>query len=314
MARQPQTLIDNKKAYSSMSFAPTVDLRHNGQNGYIPDLRTYLTNSAYVRRWLIPILIEYPRGFDHLPNPEIWIGTLKSLVETQAKSITGLNGTINVQFVENPLGHSGEIQQDVSQITRARSTPTFVWVERQGRPVKLFFDGWIFNLIGHPDTQTPMINSYRAKDGVDNSNKYFDYLPDFNTMSVLFIEPDPFQRRVIDAYLCVNMMPNGSGDTEGSKEMGAAMQNRDITVEFTAITMQSMGVNQFAQALLDELNYSGLNPQNRRSAIEHVHANIVAQSMEVKNTPTESREEAIGYLGQVNGVATTNHYENSGGR
>ena len=35
------TLIANGNAYSNMSFAPTVDLRLGGQNGFIPDYRTY---------------------------------------------------------------------------------------------------------------------------------------------------------------------------------------------------------------------------------------------------------------------------------
>lgn len=312
MARQPNTLINNKEAHSAMSFAPVVDMRHSGQQGFIPDYRTYLNNSAYAQRNVIPFLIEYPRGFDYLPNSEIYIATLKSLVETQAKTIDGLQGGITVNYIENPVGASGEMQEDFSQTQRARSTPSFTWVERQGRPVHLFFNAWIFNLLGHPDTQTPMINAYRAKDGVDNGSRYFDFLPDFNSMSCLFVEPDPFQRRVVEAWLCVNMMPKGSGDLTGKRELSAAFNGRDVTIEFTAMTMMSLGVNQFAQALLDELNYAGLNPQTRRSAIEHIHANIVAPTMPVRNGPNEVRNEAVGYLGQVNHVATTNHYENSG--
>ena len=41
MARLKGTLIANGNAYSNMSFAPTVDLRLGGQNGFIPDYRTY---------------------------------------------------------------------------------------------------------------------------------------------------------------------------------------------------------------------------------------------------------------------------------
>lgn len=316
MARQPGTLITGKKAYSNMSFAPTVDLSHNGQQGFIPDYRTYLNNSAYVQRNVIPFLIEYPRGFDHLPHSEIYIATLKSLVETHAKTIEGLGGAITVSYVENPVGASGEMQEDYSQTQRARSTPTFTWVERQGRPIHLFFNAWIFNLLGHPDTQTPMINAYRgSKDGdekANNRDKYFDFLPDFNSMSMLFVEPDPFQRRVVEAWLCVNMMPKGSGDLNGKRDIASAMQSREISIEFTCMTMMSLGVNQFAQTLLDELNYAGLNPQTRRSSIEVVNANIKAPTMPVHYGDGQAVNEGIGYLAQVNDVATHQHYENSG--
>ena len=312
MARQPQTLINNKQAFSALSFAPVVDVRHNGQQGFVSDYRTYLSNSAWAGRHIIPFLLEYPRGFDHLPDKEIYIGTLKALVETHAKSIDGLNGTITLSWFDNPVGHAGDTQEDFSRVERAKSTPTFTWVERQGRPIQLFLNSWVYNLIAHPDTQTPMINAYRAQDNMDNSQKYFDFLPDFYAMAVLFVRPDPFQRRVDEAWLCVNMAPKQTGDNLGKREMGGAFQGLDLSIEFTAMTMQSMGVNQFAQTLLDEMNYGGFNPQTRRSAIEYVHENIKAPTMTVMNTPNEARNEQVGYLGQIDGVATTNHYENSG--
>lgn len=304
MARQPGTLINNRQAYSSMSFTPMVDLRHNGQHGFIPDYRTYLSNSAYVQRNVIPFLIEYPRGFDHLPDREIYIGTLKALIETHAKTIDGLNGTITVNFIDNPVGASGEVQHDFSRTERAASSPSFTWVERQGQPIRAFFDAWIFNLLGHPDTQTPMINSY-----TENFEKYFDFLPDFNSMTVLFVEPDPFQRRVVEAWLVVNMMPKGSGEVNGKRDLPSAMSGREITVEFTGMQMMSTGVRQFAQSLLNQLNYVGLNPHNRRSAIESIDGNITGLTMEVRNDPNGNvSKPKIGYLGQVDHVATTNNW------
>lgn len=306
MARLKGTLIAHGGAYSNMSFAPTVDLRLGGQNGFIPDYRTYLSNSAYVQRNVIPFLIEYPRGFNYLPNADIWIGTLKALVETQALTIEGLNGKVNVSYTENAIGSSGEMQEDFTQVTRERSTPSFTWVERQGRPVHLFFNGWIFYLIGHPDTQTPMINSLPQ-----NADKYFDFLPDFNSMSVLFVEPDPFQRRVVEAWLCVNMMPKTSGDLSGKRDLASAMSDRKVTIDFTAMTMMSLGVNQFGQWLLNQLNYVGLNPHTRRSAIETISANITsaqhldATELATGGTTKEFFSGQIGYLDQVNDVAVS---------
>lgn len=304
MPRQPGTLINNKEAHSAMSFTPMVDLRHSGQHGFIPDYRTYLANSAYVQRNVIPFLIEYPRGFDFMPDGPVYVATLKSLVETHAKTIDGLNGTISVTYIDNPVGASGEVQHDYSRTERAPSTPSFTWVERQGQPIRSFFDAWIFNLLGHPDTQTPMINSY-----AQNKDNYFDFLPDFNSMTMLFVEPDPFQRRVVEAWLVVNMMPKGSGEVNGKRDLPSAMSSREVTVEFTGMQMMSTGVRQFGQSLLDELNYVGLNPHNRRSAIESITANITDPTMPVVNnvgdTPANVK---VGYLGQVDHVATTNHY------
>lgn len=296
MARQQGTLVLNGEGYANQSFAPVVDLRQGGQHGFIPDYTTFLSNSAYVQRNVIPFLIEYPRGFDYMPEPHIWIGTLKALVETQAKSIEGLQGAITVNYVSNPFGAAGEEQEDYSQTQRARSTPTFSYVERQGRPVYHFYNGWIFYLLGHPDTQTPMINSIHP-------DKHFDFLPDFNSMTVLFVEPDPFQRRVEEAWLCLNMKPKGSGPLEGKRDLPSAMQSREVSIEFTAITMMSLGVKQLGQSLLDQMNYASLNPQTRLAAVEEISANI-------RDAQT-SGGSRIGYLHQTDDVATNQRLDNT---
>lgn len=300
MARQQGTLLSGTEGYANLSYAPTVDLRLGGQNGYIPDYRTYISNSAYIQRNLIPILVEYPRGFEHMGGDsarDIYIGTLKALVELHAKTIEGLNGTVEVEYNDTPVGAAGEVQSDPTRVTRAPSQPVFTWTEKQGRPIQLFFNIWIFYLIMHPETQTPAIGSLP-----ENANKYFDYLPDFNSMAMLFIEPDPFHRRVMEAWLCVNMMPKGSGDLNGRRDISSGGSPRDISITFTALTMQSLGVNQFAQTVLDELNYIGLNPHARRSAIENI-SNFIR---DVK----AGNQENIGYLHQVDQVATKQNYQN----
>lgn len=293
--RPSGTLITNNAAHSTGSFNPMIDLRQGGQNGYIPDYRTFISNSAYVQRNVIPILLEYPRGFDHLPEPEVWIGTLKALVEEQVRTIEGLGGTLTVAYVDQPIGASGEVQEDFSQTTRARSEPTFMWVEKQGRPIQEFFTYWIYYLLGHPDTQVPMITSLEM-----NKNKRFDFLPDFNTMSCIFIEPDPFHQRVVEAWLCVNMAPKGAGDLNGKRNTADAMSNREISIPFTAMTMMSNGVRLFAQKILDSQNFTGLNVQDRRSSIEKLDADLIAATAEDGGK--------VGYVEQVDEIATTQNY------
>lgn len=314
MARQSGTLIQNGEGYAQYSYTSVVDLRNGGQNGAIPDYRTFISNSAYVQRNVIPFLIEYPRGFDYMPGANgrvgekggrnIWVGTLKALVETQAKSIEGLNGTLSVNFVDNPIGSSGEVQEDYSQTQRARSTPSFTWVERQGRPVYHFFKGWIDYLLGHAETQTPMLGSVPGNEGVA-----FDFLPDMTSMTVLFVEPDPYQRRVVESWLCINMMPHGAGELNGKRDLTSAMSGREVSVEFTAITMMSQGVNEFAQRLLNELNLTGMNPQLRKACVDKVDAAISAVT-------GPNGQDKVGYGVQVrqNSAQGLNYnYDNSTG-
>ena len=97
---------------------------------------------------------------------------LKHLVEVQAKSIEGLNATITVDYTETPVGGAGEMQEDVSNVTRQRSNPTFTWTEKYGKPINAFLEYWIFQLLGDPESKIPQVVTRGTK-------KPTDLLPDY---------------------------------------------------------------------------------------------------------------------------------------
>ena len=97
MARLENAILGNT-GYGQYAEAPMVNLVNGGQNGPMPDIGQYVSSSSYVRRSLIAILIEAPRGFQDLENPEAYVEALKALVELHPKSIEGLNATLTVEF------------------------------------------------------------------------------------------------------------------------------------------------------------------------------------------------------------------------
>ncbi len=54
------------KAHVATSQAVAVDIRQGGQNGATTDFRGFVSNASYVRKPLICILLETPRGFRDL--------------------------------------------------------------------------------------------------------------------------------------------------------------------------------------------------------------------------------------------------------
>lgn len=108
MSRLKGTLID-AQAYNRGrdGQSPQIDLSLGGQYGYQPDFAAYPSNTGYTPRNLIPILVEAPRGFQNLPNPQKWVAVLKSLMENQSKNITGLRTGITVEASERPVGGAG---------------------------------------------------------------------------------------------------------------------------------------------------------------------------------------------------------------
>lgn len=267
MARLRDTILGNR-GYAERAYTPVVDLKNGAQMGPMTDFTGYVSNAAYVRRNLIAVLIEAPRGFQQMQDPTLWVETLKTLVELHPKSIEGLQGTLTAEFVENPAGGAGEMQEDLSNVTRARSNPTFVWTEKYGKPINKFLSEWIRMFMMDPITKFAGIVST----GVIPQ----DLLPDYSGMTVLFIEPDPTHTRVQEAYLCTNMHPKTAGEVTGRRDLTQGGESLDYSVEFTALTQHGAGVQQFAQNILDSMNLNGMNPNLQRAFVQNIEADVRA--------------------------------------
>lgn len=283
MGRLTETIL-GQRAYGENKLAPMVDTAQleAGQLGLQPMFEGYVSNAAYVKRNLIAILVESPRGFEDLPEPAKWHATLKQLIETQSKSIEGLSNTLTVDFSDsNPVGGAGELQEDVTNVTRSRSVPVHVWTEKYGKPINAFFTGWITGLLMDPNTKVPGVA------GNGQANRPTDLLPDYTGMTVLYLEPDPTNTKVMTSWLCTNMHPKTAGDVTGRRDLTAAGEPVDYSIEFTSLTQVGLGVDLFAQSVLDELNLSGINPNLRPAFVDQISADVKA----AQNGYTEQLEE-----------------------
>jgi len=269
MARVTNTILESGRAHGAGSNAPLVDLTKGGQNGFLADYQSIVSNAAYVKRNMIPILLEAPRGFSDLPDSGAWIATLKSLVELQAVTIEGLTSTLTAEFAENAVSGGGEFQEDIANVTRERSVPVFTWPEKYGRAVNKFLDGWILNLLMDPETKVPRVVNLADTPPTD-------LLPDYVGMTMLFIEPDPTHTKVVGAWLCTNMMPKTGGENIGRRDLNAPGENVQQAIEFTAITQVGATVEATAQRFLDAMSLTGVNPNNRAPFVEELTADVSA--------------------------------------
>lgn len=269
--RLSNTIVD-QKAHVKHAQAKAVDIRQGGQNGAMTDFRGFVSNASYVRKPLICILIEAPRGFRYMGDEEIWVGTLKSLVELHPKTIEGLNMTLTAEFQDNPVGGAGEMQSDWSDSKRTPSTPTFTWVDKYGLVINQFFEAWITGLLGDPITKYPTVIS-------QGDNAPTDWLPDMRSATMLFMEPDPTHLNVQRAWLCCNMMPKTAGDAIGNRDLTQGGQFAEYSIEFTAMTQVGAGVNEFAKRILLSLDLNGMNPNLQQSFIDDISADVKAQNV-----------------------------------
>jgi hypothetical protein len=269
MSRLKGTLID-AQAYNRGrdGQTPQVDVALGGQYGYQPNFAAFPSNTGYTPRNLIPILVEAPRGFQKLPNSQKWVNVLKALMENQSKNITGLRTGINVEASERPVGGAGHMQSDPTNVTEEMSQPTHVWDERYGRPIHSFWQSYIRNLIMEPITKQPAIMT------LDDAPE--DQLADMYSFTMLYIEPDPLRRHVVEAWLVNNMFPTTSGVLESQMDPTTGAEVPELSIEFRGMPVVNQGTRRFAQSLLDQLNYTNAGPMQRPAFVNQVDADIRA--------------------------------------
>jgi hypothetical protein len=270
MSRVADAILQPNFAYAAGHQAPMVDLQFGGEMGYSQDLTEWVSNQAYVRRNLICLLVEAPKAFQLLPNPEYWIATLRALVELHPMSIDGLNAGLEVETIENPFGGGGQMQHDFTNVTETQSVPVFRWNEKYGMPISSFLRGWITNLLMDPNSKFANIATLGPQFAPS------DMLADMYTATMAFIEPDPTHTRVVKSWLVTNMFPKGTGDIVGRRDLTQAGEAQSIDVTFTGIAQFGLGVDYFCQQLLSGINLTGANPHLRPAFVDRIDADILA--------------------------------------
>ena len=268
MSRIQAALLPQGAAFSQGKNNPMVDLQSGGQMGYSPNLSEWVSNQAYVRKNLIAIVVEAPKGFQFLPDPQYWVGTLRALVELQAMSIDGLNAGLEVETGSNPVGGGGQMQEDPTDVKETLSNVVIRWNEKYGMPVANFMMGWIRNLIMDPNTKTPNVMTL--------ANAPQDWLADMYTATMLFIEPDPTMTKVVKSWLVTNMYPKITGEITGRRDMTQAAEPVSYDINFTGIAQYSLGVDVFAQQILAAMSITGANPYLRQAFVDQITADLLA--------------------------------------
>ena len=237
------------------ALEPVLSLtKGGGVGGHLPDPNNYIQDALYLKRKLICIVINTPLGFDLLPNPELWHNSLKAIMEVHSKSITGIVSSIELEYAESQINGDGSMIREISNATRAQSTPTHVVQERRGKPVaKVIDEGWILNLLMDPSSKRPRILSL--------SDNVIDLLPDKTSMTCLYIEPDHTFRYVCEAWLVTDMKPTNGTVVEGTTDISAGSEALEHSLEFNGFQLVGDHIKALAQRELDRLNDAGLpNP------------------------------------------------------
>lgn len=243
-----------------------LDLEFGGQEGYSPRLgyidedgknySEWISNHKYVSKNVIAVVLQTPRFFDYMPEPQKWVKTFKSLMELHSKSIEGLQAGLTAEFSEHAVGGAGEMQEELTNVTRARSTITHNFEEKAGKPINRFLTDWIRYGMMDPDTKHALIGTLSDFDSAEL------YTPDYYTATVLYFEPDITGRTVVEAWLCTNMAPKSNGEVVGKRDLVTGGEVKEMPIEFTSLSMYNQSVRKLAQNILDEMTTIKTDPNN----------------------------------------------------
>lgn len=268
MGRLADALMNQQTAFARGVAQPMVDLKYGGNQGFNPVYAEWVSYTQYVRHNLLVYLVEAPRGFRLLPDGDVYINTLKSLVEVHALSVTGLNAGLTVETAETPIGGAGERQQDPTNVTREVSNATFRINEKYGRPVQRFLESWITNLIMDPNSKYANIATIAG--GIN------DLLSDMYAATMLFVEPDPSLTKVNKAWLGANMFPLSTGEITGAKDLTAPGETLTYDITMAGFFQYGKGVDAFAETILQTIQLTGANPQAAQAFVPGIDANVLA--------------------------------------
>jgi len=275
MSKLKDAILASHKAYAGHS--PVLNLAYGGQNGHMNaigragsdgtgNFSEWISNQAYVKQNIIPVVMEYPKAFDLMADSQMWIDTYNAIMTLHPLTITGLTSGLTVEFAEHAVGGAGEMQEEISKVSRARSTLNKTYKEKSGKSIQKFIDMVIRYLYSDPDMDKPLLFSGAA--GIANPVKVSAlsgggmYTPDYYTGTNLYIEPDISQQQVVDAWMVTNIMFKSNGDRTGKRDIHSARETTDLAIDFTGITMNNESVLRLADSVLKGLNVLNASPDN----------------------------------------------------
>lgn len=267
--------------------SPMTDLKYGGQMGYSPVLGEWVSNAAYKRQHVIPILLQYPRAFDVLQNREYWISTLKALVEQHVRTIDGLNAGLNVETAGHPVGGGGQQQLEYTNVTETETSVVMSWEDKYGMAIGRFWRRYVTYLMMDPHSKVAAIST------TPEGRRLEDWLPDMYSFSMLFMEPDPHHSRVVKSWVVSNLFPQGTGDIVGRRDITAALEFQPVDITFGGIAQFGPGVDEFAQSIMDRIDITAASPTNRKSFIQSIQEDISAANTGYRHTAEQTGRDSI---------------------
>lgn len=242
------------------------------------------------------IVLNTPSMWDKYPKLQ---EMLRAIIETHAKSISGIDFSYTLDVDETPVGHDGQNLSVPKRTTRSGVNPSITVPEYPGMPVYNLFKQWIFD-IQNPDTNASTLPAQLG----DNSDADIPgWFVSAYSMSMICIQYDPsgLPDRIYDACIITNMFPKEIGEIGFERQIGNT-KLMERSINFTGLVQhnemtKALGISVAKMLNMHKVNYNFALPGLAGSAnAEKVLDPQYAQGIERAGTKSEINDENSGDL------------------
>lgn len=200
---------------------------------------------------VVPVVLSVPTMWNKFPQKQ---EILKSLMETHAKSITGIDFSYELDTADTQIGHDGQTLKVPLHTTRSQISPSATFIEYTGNIVYKFFQDWLFDM-QHPDTNSSILPAM----GLGGTDMPGWTISAFS-MSMLFIQYDPtgLPDRIMDAFVVVNMFPTNIGEIGFERTIGTT-QTKERSISFTGVVQHNNNTRDLGIAVAKMLSLHRIN-------------------------------------------------------
>lgn len=207
---------------------------------------------------VVCIVLNTPSMWDRYPKLQ---EMLRAIVETHAKTISGIDFGYTLETTDTPVGHDGQTLKVPTRTTRGAVNPSITVPEYPGMPVYNLFKQWIFD-IQHPDTNASALPANIGDKARLADGDIPGWFMSAYSMSMICIQYDPsgLPDRIYDACVITNMFPTEIGEIGFERSIGQT-KPMERSINFSGLVQhnemtKALGISVAKMLNMHKVNYN----------------------------------------------------------
>lgn len=207
---------------------------------------------------VVCIVLNTPSMWDKYPKLQ---EMLRAIVETHAKTISGIDFGYTLETTDTPVGHDGQTLKVPTRTTRGAVNPSITVPEYPGMPVYNLFKQWIFD-IQHPDTNASALPANIGDTARLQDSDIPGWFMSAYSMSMICIQYDPsgLPDRIYDACVITNMFPTEIGEIGFERSIGQT-KPMERSINFSGLVQhnemtKALGISVAKMLNMHKVNYN----------------------------------------------------------